>query len=69
MVLSDRSYESLLLSFLYSLAAVRSFAGASHFPPSTATAAASAPSVAGGGTLPFTIQAPNEKIEMYLGTQ
>ena len=65
MALSDRSRESLLPSFLYSPAAARSFPGASRFPASPAAAAASAPSVAGGGTLPFTIQAPNEKIEMY----
>ena len=61
MALSDRSRESLLPSFLYSPAAARSFGGASRFP----AAAASAPSLAGGAPLPFTIQAPNEKIEMY----
>jgi solute carrier family 25 phosphate transporter 3 len=64
MALSDRSRESLLPSFLYSPAAARSFAGASRFPASSA-AAAPAPSLAGGAPLPFTIQAPNEKIEMY----
>ena len=64
MALSDRSRESLLPSFLYSPAAARSFAGASRFPASPAVAAP-APSVAGGGPLPFTIHSPNEKIEMY----
>jgi len=68
MALSDRSHKSLLPSFLYSPAAARSFAGASRFPASPATAVASAPSVAGGDTLSFTIQAPNEKITCELPT-
>ncbi|CAD6249356.1 unnamed protein product [Miscanthus lutarioriparius] len=63
MALSDRSRESLLPSFLYSSSA-RSFAAtgaAARLPVSSP-----APAAAGaGGRVPFSIQAPNEKIEMY----
>jgi solute carrier family 25 phosphate transporter 3 len=64
MALSDRSRESLLPSFLYSSSA-RSFAAtgaaAARLPVS-----APAPAAAGaGGRVPFSIQAPSEKIEMY----
>jgi hypothetical protein len=63
MALSDRSRESLLPSFLYASSA-RSFAAtgaAARLPVSSP-----APATAGaGGGVPFSIQAPKEKIEMY----
>lgn len=65
MALSDRSRESLLPSFLYASSA-RSFAASS--PARSFAASAPAPAAAagaGGGGAPFSIQAPNEKIELY----
>jgi solute carrier family 25 (mitochondrial phosphate transporter), member 3 len=63
MALSDRSRESLLPSFLYASSA-RSFAATGA--AARLHASAPAPAAAGaGGSVPFSIQAPNEKIEMY----
>ncbi|XBI31258.1 hypothetical protein VPH35_054851 [Triticum aestivum] len=71
MALSDLSHDSLLPGFLYSL---RSFAAASaRFPsspsPYQAPAAAPAAGLVGaggvGGSRPFSVHGPNEKIIMY----
>jgi solute carrier family 25 phosphate transporter 3 len=70
MALSDLSRESLLPSFLYSAspftAASRLSASSYQAAPAAAGAPAPPASAFGGGSgKPFSINSPNEKIEMY----
>jgi solute carrier family 25 phosphate transporter 3 len=76
MALSDLSRDSLLPSFLYSASPFASSAAASRLAASSSyhAPAAAAPSppafggvaaLGGGGGKPFSINSPNEKIEMY----
>jgi solute carrier family 25 phosphate transporter 3 len=66
MALSDISRESLLPSFLYSASP---FTAASRLASSASSYQAAAPappaSAFGGSGKPFSINSPNEKIEMY----